>query len=280
MPEPESDDEGRTDAEVTDAVDDEDIFDDQASSASKRTKPAAVKPKSKTTPKPKSTPKPKAKAAAPKKKAAAKPGKANVPAVPKKRKTKEQMIHEKLKKMGIKRPAQASKCVKRAIYKGFIQITGDPAELEMVVHSEKGECGHVIEARLKDMLEQPDYAGCDYEDGLQEATVFCTHKMGGDEPNPPDLHEDPNDDSRCSSQEGRTYVTRICSGNPSFDSGKFHNHCGKCEHFGVCIGDYREAHCGRCKKHYFKGSMGYKCGCGSRRGFGGRRSNKGDCVIA
>ena len=39
--------------------------------------------------------------------------------------------------------------------------------------------------------------------------------------------------------QGRTYVTRICEGKPSFDDGKYHNHCHQCPGFGMCIGDYR-----------------------------------------
>ena len=40
-------------------------------------------------------------------------------------------------------------------------------------------------------------------------------------------------------EQGRTYVTRICEGKPSFDDGKYHNHCHQCPGFGMCIGDYR-----------------------------------------
>jgi len=30
---------------------------------------------------------------------------------------------------------------------------------------------HTIDATLGDLLKQPDYAGCDYEDGLENATM-------------------------------------------------------------------------------------------------------------
>ena len=40
-------------------------------------------------------------------------------------------------------------------------------------------------------------------------------------------------------EQGRTYVTGICEGKPSFDDGKYHNHCHQCPGFGMCIGDYR-----------------------------------------
>ena len=44
-----------------------------------------------------------------------------------------QEIHEMLKKMGIDDPASTSSCVKAAIMKGHIKITGDPKELDMVI---------------------------------------------------------------------------------------------------------------------------------------------------
>ena len=34
-----------------------------------------------------------------------------------------------------------------------------------------------MKAKLKDLLRQPDYAGLDYEDGLQDATVRCEASM-------------------------------------------------------------------------------------------------------
>jgi hypothetical protein len=59
---------------------------------------------------------------------------------------------------------------------------------------------------------------------------------------------------------------------PSFDSGKFHNHCVECPDFGTCLGDYREAHCMDCGKHWFAGMSGFACShCGGGHG-GGRKS--------
>ena len=60
--------------------------------------------------------------------------------------------------------------------KGHIKITGKEGDLEKVVHQEEGMCGHMIEATLGDLLKQPDYAGLDYEDGLEDATVICKEK--------------------------------------------------------------------------------------------------------
>ena len=167
----------------------------------------------------------------------------------------EDTIHKQLSSMGIKRPIQTSKCVKKAIYNGFIKISGDPKELEMVISKGKGSCGHTIEATLQDLLKQPDYVHPKYEADNPNATVFCTHKINESEANPFNLHKAPDHESRWSSKEGRGYVNNLCSGNPSFDSGQSHHHCGKCPHFGVCIGDYKETHCERCQKHY----LGVKC---------------------
>ena len=137
-------------------------------------------------------------------------------------------------------------CVKAAIYKGFIEITGSPDDLKMVVYSEEGECGHIINATLGDLLKQPDYAGTDYEDGLQGATVVCTVK--GCDPEYEGM--------------GRTYVTNLCTGSPYFTNGKAHNHCNDCKIFGECIGDYRNTHCDECGDHYFAGfRAAFECPC-------------------
>jgi hypothetical protein len=132
-------------------------------------------------------------------------------------------VDRRLEALGVKADS-ASLCIKAAIMRGHVVVAGeDKVELEQVVHSEEGECGHTIRATLGDLLEQPDYAGLDYEDGLENATVLC--KEDGCE-------------------EGRTYVTGMCEGRPNFDSGG-HNHCRACPGFGQCIHDYRNAHCDR-----------------------------------
>ena len=123
----------------------------------------------------------------------------------------------------------ASLCLKSAIQKGLIKIKGENKEedLAMVVHSEKHDsCGHTINATLGDLLMQPDYAGTDYEDGSMEATVVCK--------------ECEEDEEKEEGEESRTYVTGLCEGRPSFDCGKFHNHCCACPGFGMCIHDYRQ----------------------------------------
>jgi hypothetical protein len=141
-------------------------------------------------------------------------------------------VDRRLEALGVKADS-ASLCIKAAIMRGHVVVAGeDKVELEQVVHSAKGKlghttwpaCGHTIRATLGDLLQQPDYAFLDFEDGLENATVLCKEDGCG---------------------EGRAYVTGLCEGRPSFDSGKFHNHCRACPGFGQCIHDYREAHCDR-----------------------------------
>lgn len=65
----------------------------------------------------------------------------------------------------------------------------------------------------------------------------------------------------------RTYVTRICSGKPTFVSrmGKFRNHCTKVadnEGYGTCLVDWRNKQCNSCDYHLFAGACGlFGCGC-------------------
>jgi len=166
-------------------------------------------------------------------------------------------INEMLISMGIEDPLQTSKCVRAAIMKGHIKITGNPEEMEMIIcEGECENCSLLMKAKLKDLLKQPDYAGLDYEDGCENATVRC---------------EGP----ECGSG---LYVTNICTGNPRFDSGKFHNHCGLCPGFGVCLNDYRMGHCTGCNTNQW---FGFACptecsNCG--KGDGDSDSNN-ECVV-
>lgn len=182
-------------------------------------------------------------------------------------------VDRRLEALGVN-ATNASLCVKAAIQKGLIEITGeDKEELKQVVYSDTGRCGHNIDATLEDLLKQPDYGGNDYENGLEEATVLCKE---------PDCAETEEAEGK---EEGRTYVTRVCEGRPSFNDGKFHSHCPECPGFGICIGDYREAHCDECGKHYFSGLQGFPCPCqprGRGRGFGDSDDDdneESDCVL-
>ena len=111
------------------------------------------------------------------------------------------------------------------------------SDLEQVVIEGDYE-GHNFKVLLKNVLYQADY-GDDYEDGSEGATAICTCCDPDDYPM-------------------RAYVTRLCQGNPQFDC-EFHNHCTRCKGFGKCIGDYREAHCEVCNRHWFTGLTGFPC---------------------
>ena len=184
--------------------------------------------------------------ASPKKRAPAKKPK-DGPAEPKKRKTKLERIEEKLLALGIEPDKENGNCARAAIYRGKIKLTGNQSDLDQVILSGTVECGHTCTATLRDLLEQPDCPGIDV-DGCY-ATVVCDQN---------------NEIGQCGM---RTYVTRICSGKPSFDSGmgKFHNHCTKCDKnggYGRCIGDWRNEHCDNCGDHFFAGSSGlFRCDC-------------------
>ena len=172
----------------------------------------------------------------------------------KKRKTKLEKITELLKAIGDKPEPKdyrgRGNCVRAAIYRGHVKLTGKPSDMDQVVARGMFVCGHTGKATLRDLLNQPDYAGLDYEDGQENATVFCDKYYTGLE-----KHEE------CRMGMGRTYVTELCSGGFHFDTGKFHNHCYVCENFGTCISDYRMAHCVHCGKHFWAGIMGDKCDC-------------------
>jgi len=188
---------------------------------------------------------------------------------------------KKLKKpeacLAWEREEKVSKCVRAAIQRGYIELKGeDKEELNQVIFQCKfpdWTCGHSKDVKLCDVLYQPDYGGDDYEDGSLNATVVCEE---------PDCKRKKEEDY--GHGQGRTYLTNICEGRPSEDSGKFHNHCPECPGFGVCIGDYREAHCHKCNKHYFLGGRGFNCPCQVRAGKGryedsDQEDSDQDCVI-
>ena len=128
----------------------------------------------------------------------------------------------------------SNECLKAAVLRGHYRldesITSDTVLYEGQCHC----CTKTLKMTWGEALDQPTYAGLDYEDGGQNASVQC---------------ED------C----GGNYLTSLCYGEPHFDSGKFHNHCTECPDFGVCISDYRNAHCQDCGGHYFCGLSGFEC---------------------
>jgi len=167
-------------------------------------------------------------------------------------------VNTRLQKLGID-PEKVSSCVKSAMSKGHIILTGEATDLEKLVIADE-YMDHQFKIYVKDILYQQDYAGIDYEEDSSEAPAvcICCNAENADYPQ-------------------HVYVTRLCSGKPSLDSGKFHNHCTECKGFGKCIGDYRNSHCGSCNNHYFAGNYGFPCQYCERRGGSGERE---DCVIS
>jgi len=165
-----------------------------------------------------------------------------------------QRVHKLLLEAGIKNPESKSRCLKRAIQRGFVVIDGKESLQQVIAVGKSLCCNKELKGTVKQLLDQPDYAGLDYEDGGQDAPLKCDDVMCGN----------------------GVYVTRMCEGDFQFDCGKFHSHCSECPGFGKCIGDYREAHCNGCNGHYFAGSMGnFPCHKCERRG---EASN--DCVLS
>jgi len=150
-------------------------------------------------------------------------------------------VNTKLKKLGLQ-PKQVSGCIKAAMAQGHILLTGEPSDLEQLIIEDEFD-GHEFKVHLKDILNQPDY-GDDYDDGSESAPAVCSCC---------------NEEDEDFNYKTHAYVTNICYGNPTLDSGKSHNHCNKCDGFGKCIGDYREAHCSKCKGHDFSGLSGFSC---------------------
>ena len=95
------------------------------------------------------------------------------PTAPKKRKTKLEKINSQLQSLGVEPNEDNGNCTRAAIYRGSIKLTGQLSDLDQVIISGTLDCGHNCNATLGDLLEQPDYAGIDYIDGMLEATVLC-----------------------------------------------------------------------------------------------------------
>ena len=121
----------------------------------------------------KSKPKPSAKAKTPAKpppgKQKAKKTTTDVNA-PKRKRCMPKTVDKLLEKMKID-PKKVSCCLKAAMSKGFVKITGDVSDLEQVVLEGKYD-DHTYKVLVKDVLYQPDYGGNDYCD-LADVTVTC-----------------------------------------------------------------------------------------------------------
>ncbi len=138
----------------------------------------------------------------------------------------------------------ASKCALAAIAGQFLTFHGTPEELDKQaifkgepMALECYECKGCVRPTLRELLQQGEDGG-DYEDDY------------GDFGN-----------IKCPKCKNDIYVPSLCVGSPSTDCGKYFKHCTECEGFGTCIGDYRNAHCAKCGKHYYTGLSGLPCPC-------------------
>ena len=156
----------------------------------------------------------------------------------------EKDVHDFLRRAGVKKPQEVNLCLKAGMLNGHIPI---PAKLLMAKDTRpflkqvllQAKCYCCGRKSLKCTVRQALHQSCvgyDYGDGGEGAAVQCKECAGN-------------------------YITGLCTGNARFESGKFHNHCEECPDFGICIGDYREAHCDRCGDHFFAGNSGFPCPC-------------------
>ena len=196
-----------------------------------------------------------------------------------KRKGREGKIENTLESLGVENPEGVSRCLKAAISRGHIKILPpeqDPEKKysldQVILTAPCIECNEPISCTIHDVLFQPDYAGTDYEEGGMEAPFKCNARQGVDDEDDEEKEEHSDSEETESGCGIGIYVTRMCTGKPEFDSGKFHNHCNRCRGLGKCIGDYRETHCEKCNGHYFQGLMGtfpcYNCERRQCRGLG------------
>lgn len=157
--------------------------------------------------------------------------------------------------------SEVSKCLLAGLMAGYIKIP-EGGDLDTVILNLEGdECPHMFKVTTRMLIKQPDYAGLDYEDGLQDATVFC--EKYGSEADDCDV--------------GRTYVTNLCTPHPKLDSGKFHNHCKECPGFGRCLNDYRTYCKPNSKTGYHTGKTGF--GSLTYDDSGDDDQNCKDCVV-
>lgn len=155
-----------------------------------------------------------------------------------------------IEKCGVteKKLKRVSCCLKRAMLMKHVDVTApDFGRDTLVLESVCTGCNQPLKATVGNILFQLDYAGTDYEEDGQNASIHCKKCKSGN------------------------YVSFLCMNEPEFNSGKSHNHCKECSDFGQCIGDYRQTHCQVCGSHFFAGSMGsFSChDCGAKdEGFG------------
>jgi len=101
---------------------------------------------------------------------------------------------------------RVNRCLKAAVLHRHYTITEATNEETLLHEGGCYCCGQTLQVTWGKALFQTCYAGCDYEDGGQDAAIQC---------------------DSC----GGNYITGLCEGRAEFDSGKFHNHCEECPDF-------------------------------------------------
>ena len=150
----------------------------------------------------------------------------------------ESQVFAALKSLGYDKPKDLSFCAMSAIQNGFVLLEDG---LDQVLATWNCmQCNKKVCATLHNCLNQPDYAGLDFEDGNKKGALQCVDCGIGQ------------------------YVSTMCSGSFEVTSGQFHNHCSECSGFGKCLGDYREIHCCLCNGHYFTGLSSFPSPCTDR----------------
>ena len=176
----------------------------------------------------------------------------HIEAFAKKKKITKKDVNAYLASAGVENPKKVNRCLKAAMLNGALDSwhrIKPTAFLDTVLLEKKCPCcgDEVIRCTVRDMLVQEE-VGHDYEEGSEGGAQYCDECETG------------------------IYITGLCLGTPRFDTGKGANHCVICPDWGQCIGDVRNAHCGRCGDHYFAGFSGYRCPCrGTAPGGGARR---------
>ena len=96
-------------------------------------------------------------------------------------------VNRLLRLAGYPKPDKLSKCARAGLIRGYFgfEFTGDPKQLDKIVKRGKckdfapsGNCRGILKATVRDLLEQPDYGGDDYELNSVEASVKCKFDTG------------------------------------------------------------------------------------------------------
>eukprot|EP00088_Acartia_fossae_P038725 TRINITY_DN40197_c0_g1_i8.p1 TRINITY_DN40197_c0_g1~~TRINITY_DN40197_c0_g1_i8.p1 ORF type:complete len:238 (-),score=44.82 TRINITY_DN40197_c0_g1_i8:430-1104(-) len=131
-------------------------------------------------------------------------------------------VHALLKDMGIEEPEGTSRCIRAAIMRGHIKVTGKKEDLDMIIWKGQGICcDDEYRATLGQLLQQQVY----YDgDDPYDSPISCV------------LGEE------CTGDLGKILVANLCSGTPRPNMGKGQNHCYDCSAFGKCLPDFRDSH--------------------------------------